>query len=109
MATSGFLHTNKTLDIFHFERTGDKEEYESTPSFTGVKAQIIPASADLLAVFPGIPSYQLHEIFVYEQGDIRNGDKLVDQDAVEYIVRGVPQKVNTGILNFQQIVGEKQI
>jgi hypothetical protein len=101
-----FLHINDTFSIYRLTRTGDKEAYGASPVLTGVKAQVIPASAELLAVYPGESSYQLHEIFVYEMGLIKNGDKLVGSQG-SFIVKGEPQKVITAILKFQQMVGEK--
>lgn len=101
-----FLHINDTFSIYRLTRTGDKESYSGTAVLTGIKAQVIPASAEILAVYPGEPSYQLYEIFVYEMGVIKNGDKMVGSQG-SFIVRGEPQKVSTAILKFQQMVGEK--
>lgn len=101
-----FLHINDTFSIYRLTRTGDKEAYGGTAVRTGVKAQVIPASAELLAVYPGQPSFQLYEIFVYDMNLIENGDKLIGSQG-EFIVRGEPQKVKTSVLNFQQMVGEK--
>ena len=68
----------------------------------------MPASSDILAVYPGEPSYQLYEIFTYDMGLIKNGDKL-KTPSTDYIVRGEPQKVDTTLLKYQRIVGEKVV
>jgi|WetSurSiteA1Bulk_404760.scaffolds.fasta_scaffold365321_1 hypothetical protein len=102
----GFLLTNDTVSIYRLTRTGDKEAYSATPAFTGIKAQIMPAGSDILAVYPGESSYTLNEIFVYEMGLIKNGDKLVGSLGT-FIIRGDVQKVSTTVLKYQQMVGEK--
>lgn len=101
----GFLLINDTVDIYRLNRTGDKESYDVTPVLSSIKAQVIPASSEILAVFPGQPSYQLYEIFIYEMTPIENGDKLIGALG-EFIVRGEAQIVNTSVLKFQQLVGE---
>lgn len=103
-----FLLITDTADLFRLTRTGDKEQYGATPVRTGLKCQIMPASADILAVFPGEPSYQLYEIFTYDMDLIKNGDKL-KSGATEYIIRGVPRTVKTSELKYQQVVGEKVV
>ena len=102
-----FLITD-TAELLRLTRTGDKESYPLSPERTGLKCQIMPASADILAVYPGEPSYQLYEIFTYDMGLIKNGDKLKAPNA-DYIVRGEPQKVDTALLKYQRIVGEKVV
>ena len=106
-ASGNFLHINRTCELFHFLKTGDKEEYDATPYQTAVKFQIIPAGSDILATFPGVPAYSLHEMFCFDMVEVLNGDKVIDEDGSEYIIRGEPQRVNTSYLTFQQFVGEK--
>ncbi len=102
-----FLHITHTASFYHFKTTGNKEEYDTVPYLTAIKIQLIPASSEILATFPGVPSYSLHEIFTYEHtADIRNGDKLITTDSKEYIVRGEAKKVVTDILKYQELVGE---
>lgn len=103
-----YLLITDIADLFRLTRTGDKESYPLTPERTGLRCQIMPASADILAVYPGEPSYQLYEIFTYDMDLIKNGDKL-KTPAADYIVRGEPQKVNTALLKYQRIVGEKVV
>ena len=103
-----FLLITDTCDLYRLVRIGDKESYGGTPILTGLKCQIMPASSDILAVFPGEPSYQLYEIFMYSMDTIKNGDKL-KSGSTEYIVRGVARTVNTSLLKYQQIVGEKVV
>ncbi len=103
-----FLLITDTCDLYRLIRTGDKEGYDNSPILTGLKCQIMPASSDILAVFPGEPSYQLYEIFMYSMDPIKNGDKL-KSGLTEYIVRGVARTVNTSLLRYQQVVGEKVV
>ncbi len=103
-----YLLITDTADLFRLTRTGDKESYPVSTERIGLKCQIMPASADILAVYPGESSYQLYEIFTYDMQLIKNGDKL-KTPAADYIVRGEPQKVDTPLLKYQRIVGEKVV
>lgn len=96
------------IDIYHLVVTNDKESYEMTPSITGVQVTIIPAGADILAVFPGKPSYALHQMFVYEQRNIKNGDKIVGATET-FIVRGVPEVFSIPGHYHQELIVEKVV
>ncbi len=103
-----YLLITDTAELYRLTRTGDKESYPVSAERTGLQCQIMPASSDILAVYPGEPSYQLYEIFTYEMGVIKNGDKLKTSSA-DYIVKGEPQTVNTPLLKYQRMVGEKVV
>lgn len=103
-----YLHITDSCDVYRLVRVGDKESYGNSPILAGIKCQIMPASSDILAVYPGEPSYQLYEIFTYAMDPIKNGDKL-KSGLTEYIVRGVARTVNTSLLKYQQLVGEKVV
>ncbi len=103
-----FLLITDTCDLYRLVRVGDKESYGGSPILNGLKCQIMPASSDILAVYPGEPSYQLYEIFTYSMDTVKNGDKL-KSGSTEYIVRGVARTVNTPLLKYQQLVGEKVV
>ena len=97
-----------TISVYHLVRTGDKEDYEATPSITGLPVSIFPAGSDIVALYPGEFSYQLYSLFVFPQKDIRNGDKLV-AGSESWIVKGAPQQFNSPQVKFQQIVIEKVV
>lgn len=95
------------LTVYHFLRAGDNENYETTPTAEGLRAQILPAGTDIVVFYPDIPAYQLWDIFIFDQTTIQNGDKLVDEDNNEYIVKGVSFKVNEIYMTYQRIAGQK--
>ena len=97
-----------TVDVFRLTRVGDKESYGLTPVITGLRCQILPASNDILAVYPDIPAYQLYEIYFFKNTLVKNGDKL-KSGSIEYILRGVPQAVDNKYMTYQRLVGEKVV
>jgi hypothetical protein len=94
-----------TVSVYRLARTGDNEDYGATPVLTGLDCGIFPAGTEILAVYPGQSSYALHDIYVYEVCDLKNGDKL-KSGSKEYIIRGVPQVVNNRHMYYQRLVGE---
>jgi hypothetical protein len=104
----GFQTTTHKVSVFRLVETAGQEEYGADPVYTGLDVGIFPASADILAVYPGEASYQLYEIFVYEPAVIKNGDKLVS-GSDEWIVRGAPQVFDFPQISYQRLVGEKVV
>lgn len=100
--------TTHVVDVYRLARVGDKELYDLTPIKTGLDCSIIPAGNDILAVYPGEASFALYEIYFSEVVDIKNGDKLKVGNQ-EWIVRGVPQVMDTPYLYYQRLVGEKVV
>jgi hypothetical protein len=100
--------TTHVFSVYPFKKTGNTEEYDTTPLYTGVDAAVVPASTDILAVYPGISSFQLNEIFIYENVDLKNGYKLVS-GSEEYVVRGQPMKVDNAYMYYTHVVGERVI
>ena len=97
-----------TVDVFRLTRTGDKETYSATPVIAGLRCQIIPATNDILGVYPDVPAYQLFEIYCFKNVEIKHGDKF-KSGSIEYIVRGVAQSVDNKYMTYQRIVGEKVV
>lgn len=96
------------FNVHKFIKTGDTESYDATPLYTGVDACVVPASTDILAVYPGVASYQLFEIHVFENVVLKNGYKLKN-DSEEYIIRGEPMKVENIYLSFIKVIGERAL
>ena len=104
---SAFPITHK-VDVYHLTVTADKEGYEASPSITDLNATILPAGTEILAVYPGESSFQLYEIYVYEDVTIKNGDK-VKCGTDEWIVKGAPQVFDLADVYYQKMVGEKVV
>ena len=97
-----------TIDIYHLVVINDKESYEITPSIAGLKVTIHPAGPEILAVFPGKPSFALHRMFVYEAAALKNGDKVVGGSDT-FIIRGVPEVFSIPGHFHQELVIEKVV
>lgn len=97
------------VSLYKLVVVSNKESYSLTPAYTGLDVNIYPASADILAVYPGQPSYQLYEMYVSEPCTIANGDKVISSSGEEWIVRGVPQSYETMNMWYQRCVVEKVV
>lgn len=105
---AGFKITH-SVDVYRLTRSGNNEEYPSTPEYQKVECGIFPASTDILATFPGESSFQLYEIYIQETGvALKNGDKL-KAGTNDWIVRGVPQIYDLNMMYYTRVVGEKVV
>lgn len=99
-------NTTDTVSIYQFKRTGNTEAYNSTPAYTNINAGITPAGTDIQLTYGGMEGYQIYEIFIWDSTLLlKNGDKIVTEAGVAYIVAGVPQLVNNRYLQYIKVVG----
>lgn len=103
----GALPVTHHVDIYNLITIGDKEEYETTPSHTGVCMGIFPAGGDILAVYPGQSSYILFQAFTQERVLIKNGAKLIAPSNI-WIVRAVPQIFDVFGHYHQELIIEQE-
>jgi len=104
----GFQTLTHVVDVYRLTASGNNQAYPSSPIYTGLDCGILPLSNDILAIYPGESAYALYEIYFYEVLDIKNGDKLKSGGS-EWIVRGVPQVVDTHYIYYQKVLGEKVV
>ncbi len=104
----GHFPITHQVDIYHLVAIGDKESYETTPSYTSLKVGIVPAGSDILAVYPGESAYSLYQMFIYDEVIIKNGDRVVGNGETFY-VRGVPQVFDFKGNYHQEVVVEKVV
>lgn len=97
-----------TVDIYRLTRTGNKDQYATTPVYTTIEAGIFPAGTDILAVYPAESAFALYEIYIFEPCLLKNGDKL-KSGGDEWIVRGVPQVFSSMRTQYQRLIGEKVV
>jgi hypothetical protein len=106
----GFLPETHNVSVYRQVANGNKSDFDTTPTYTGVDCMIIPAGTDILALYPGESIMQLYEIGVQERGyTLKNGDKLVDSSGNSWIIRGVPQVFDLPQMYYLRCVGEKVI
>jgi hypothetical protein len=104
----GYQTLTHIVDVYRLTIVSGKESYALTPVRTNLDVGVFPAGPEVLAVYPGVSSYQLYDIFIYEDVTLLNGDKL-KSGSDEWIVRGVPQKFSNPYISYQRIVGEKVV
>lgn len=104
----GFQKITHSVEIYRLARSGNNEQYDSTPIYTGIECGIFPASPDILAIYPGESSFSLFEVYIYETISLKNGDKL-KFGATEWIVRGVPVVYETNQLFYTRVIGEQVV
>ena len=104
------LPITHVVAIYQFERYQDTEEYSSSPVYQDINACISPTGTDIQATEGGVPSYQLFEFFIYDiTVQLHNGDKIVGQDGIEYIVDGMPYVINNSYLQHIRVLGRQVV
>lgn len=96
-------------NTYRLQKTGTTESYGADPVYEKVNYTVVPASADIMSVYPGIPGYQLYELFTPDNVAHKNGDKIIMQDGTEYIVKGVPVVIKNRYINNTRIVGQMKV
>lgn len=104
----GFQKITHSVDIYRLVRSGNTEQYDSTPVYTGIECGIFPASTDILAIYPSESAFALFEIYIYETVTLKNGDKL-KVGSSEWIVRGVPIVYETNQMYYTRVIGEQVV
>jgi len=94
--------TNNAVDVFH--QATDKRSWDASATLTDVPCYIEPLSAEKAMMYGTERAYDSYQIFCNVL-DIRNGDKLVDQQGVEYFVHGFKKfNYNTDIENHMEVI-----
>jgi len=101
-----YLLPTHVVDVYRLTKTGSTESYSATPTITGLDCAILPASTEIIAIYPGENAFALHDIFFDEPADLKTGDKLTS-GASEWIIRGVPQVFDNDYGYAVHCVGEK--
>ncbi len=68
---------------------GNHETYDSTPVLEGEPCYIEPMDAQVATILDDQNAFYMFKIFCEGQLDIRVGDKCIDQQNREYVVKGV--------------------
>ncbi|HEX2910391.1 MAG TPA: hypothetical protein VH186_06250 [Chloroflexia bacterium] len=99
------LPVTNIASIYHFQRTGNTEEYSATPDYQNVNVCVSPTGTDIQASFGDVPSYQLFEIFIPDITiQVKNGDKIVTDEGVTYLVDGVPFTPKVQYLQYTRVM-----
>lgn len=95
-----------TVSIAHLTTAAGVDKHETSPSITGAQVTIVPAGPEILAIYPGQMSYQTYSMYVYQNIDIRNGDK-VTSGSDSWIVRNAPAPYKAWGYEVTEVVLEK--
>jgi hypothetical protein len=105
-----FFKKNRTVNIFRFTTTNNKEAYGNTAVYSQISAGIFPASTNTQVMYPDLPIGQTYDIFIYDKITLQKGDKLTDTTTGDsFIIQGAPLVYDTSIKFFIQVVGLKVI
>src|SRR5258706_4556403 len=89
------------VSIYQFQRTGDKESYNTSPTYQNVNACLSPTNTDIQADYGGPAAFQLFELHIYDVTlTLHNADKIVTGNNIEYIVDGQPYVINNLYLQY---------
>jgi len=102
------INLTNTFSVYRLKRTLNVEVYDTTPTYTGVEAQVTPADNEILALYPDVPAAQLFDCFIFINSLIKNGDKLID-GSEEFIVRGVAFSIDGPLMTYQRLAVQKKI
>lgn len=101
---------NALLSIYQLQRSSNTESYGSSPAYTNINASITPDDTRIQVDYGGVPAFQYYKIFLFDITlQVRNGDKLVDTNGIEYIVDGMPFNANNQYLQFIKIAGKVKV
>ena len=98
------IGTNAVISTYRFVEASSKETY-NTPNLTGVDCYIERAQPDLAQFWDGSGVYEVYTLITCDVVDIKESDRVVDQDGNTYTVKGIQQfQNNTDIENHTEIV-----
>lgn len=101
---------NETVSIYQFQRTGNTESYQHSPTYEGVEALISPTGTDIQTDYGGVASFHLFEIFLYDMSlTLGNADKIVTADGRIFIVDGQPYVVNNRFLQYIRCLAKQKV
>ncbi len=81
--------SNNTISTLRRVVTSGKEVYDTTNILVNEPCFIAPISPMVATILDNQNAYKMFEIIVEGQLDIKIGDKCIDGQAVEYIVKGI--------------------
>lgn len=85
---------NNVINTKRLEKTGNKEEYPSTFILENVDCYLEPISLDVQTIIDDQAAYNAFKCYFDDEQDIRIGDLVIDENSIEYTVKGVSPFLN---------------
>lgn len=83
------IGANSTISVFRMQTTSNKDSFGEVANLSGLSAFIEPITAEPSTGFNDESVYLLHKCYIDDKPDIRISDKIIDDLAAEYTVKGV--------------------
>lgn len=99
------IGSNNKISVKRMVEASSKETFDSSYVYTSEPCYIEPMDAQVATIIDDQNAFYMVKIFLEGQLDIRIGDKCVDLQSKEYIVKGVePFSNNTDTGDMTQLV-----
>ncbi len=103
------LPITDVVKIYQFQRTGNTESYQSSPTYLNVNACISPTGTDIQPSID-VAAFQIFEIFLYDVTlQIHNADKIVTANGLEYLVDGQPYVMNNLYTQYIRVLARQVV
>jgi hypothetical protein len=103
------LPITDVVSIYQFQRDGQTETYQATPTYINVNACISPTGTDIQPSLD-TPAFQAFEIFLYDVTlQIHNSDKIITATGIPYIVNGMPFVINNQYMQYIRVLAKQVV
>lgn len=94
-----------TITVYRYTQAAGVDSYDASPTYVGVRSTIVPAGADIAAMY-GQPAHTLFSMYTYGEEVIQTSDKIVSGSDV-WRVHGAEQRYLAYGLQVNEYVLQK--
>ena len=95
---------NNIVSTYRLETASSKDEYSATANLSGLCGYLEPVSPEIAVIYGNENAYTTYKCYIDGVHDIIVSDKVIDENADEYIVQGVQIfQGNTDVPNHTEI------
>lgn len=99
------LGSNATISTYRLTESGTKKEFSGSATLTGLDVYLEKAQPEVTAFMDEQSALNTFKMWTDDIFDIVIGDKVVDQDSNNYIVKGVQKySNNVDVENHMEII-----
>ena len=103
------LPITDVVSIYQFQRTGNKESYQTLPTYQNVNACISPTGTDIQPSMD-VAAFQIFEIFLYDVTlQLHNADKIITSNGSTYLVDGQPYVMNNLYAQYIRVLARQVV
>lgn len=97
------------LSIYEYARSAGAEAYQNSASYQNINACITPLNTELQAAFGGIYAFQMFNVIIFDTTvTIKNADKLVNQNGLNFFVEGLSVLIDTPFLSYIKVLAKQK-